>query len=77
MLVPDIDHATSLLGHSRAPVHVRIAQQRKTGAHALLDEGLGKDIVDTWFGFTRHRCDSSRLVFIARRKRTERTSAGG
>ena len=86
MLVPDVDHATSLLGQSRRPVHVRIAHQRKAGAHALLDEGLGKDIVDMQFGFSRHRCNSRRLAstsltpsapaILRRHRRRERTSIG-
>ena len=38
------------------PVHVRITHQCKTGAHALLDEGLRKNIVDMQFGFVRHNC---------------------
>ncbi len=45
MLVPHVDHAASLLGQSRGPVHVRIAKQREAGAHALLDEGLREDVV--------------------------------
>jgi hypothetical protein len=43
-----------VLAHPRGPVHVRIAHQRKAGLHALLDESVGEDIVDMWFGFSRH-----------------------
>ena len=39
MLVPDIDHAASLLGEARGPVHVRVTQQREAGVHAFLREG--------------------------------------
>ena len=46
MLVPDIDHAAALLGQARGPVHVRVPKERKAGRHALLQEGLGEDVVD-------------------------------
>ena len=55
MLVPDIDHAASLLGQPRGPVHVRIAEEREAGAHVLLHEGLRKDVVHAGLGFTLHR----------------------
>ena len=58
MLVPDIDHAASLLGQPRGPVHVRIAEEREAGSHALLHEGLGKDVVHAGLGFILHRCNS-------------------
>src|SRR4051812_64134 len=46
MLVPHIDHAASLLGQARGPIHVRIAKERETSRHALLGECFRKDVVD-------------------------------
>ena len=44
MLVPDVDHATSLLGQARRPVHVRIPEEREACSHAFLREGLQVDL---------------------------------
>ena len=57
VLVPDIDHAASLLGQPRGPIHVRIPEERETRSHVLLYEGLGKDVVHTGLGFILHRCN--------------------
>src|SRR5262245_43308239 len=58
MLVPDIDHAASLLGQPRGPIHVRIPKERETCTHVLLQEGLGKNVVHAGLGFILHRCNS-------------------
>jgi hypothetical protein len=58
MLVPHIDHAASLLGQSRGPIHVRIPEERKACSHTLLHEGSGKDVVHAGPSFILHRCNS-------------------
>jgi hypothetical protein len=58
MLVPDIDHAASLLGQARGPIHVRIPEKSKTCSHILLREGLGEDVVHAGLGFILHRRNS-------------------
>jgi len=54
VLVPDINHAASLLGEPRGPIHVCIAEEREAGAHVLLGEGLGEDVVDAGLGLFAH-----------------------
>jgi hypothetical protein len=58
MLVSDIDHAASLLGQARGPIHVRIPEKSKTCSHILLREGLGEDVVHAGLGFILHRRNS-------------------
>jgi hypothetical protein len=58
MLVPDINHAASLLGQPRGPIHVRIPEEREACSHVLLCEGFGKDVVHAGLGFTLHRSNS-------------------
>src|SRR6476646_6120112 len=55
MLVPDIHHATSLLGQARGPIHVGIPEQCKACSHAFLREGLGEDVVQAGLDFVLHR----------------------
>jgi hypothetical protein len=57
MLMPDINHPATLLKQPRSPVHISVAQQRKTGAYALAYEGTGEDVIDMCFGFIIHHCN--------------------
>jgi hypothetical protein len=58
MLVPDIDHAASLVGEARSPIHVRIAEKREACSNILLREGPGEDVVDAGLCLILHRCGS-------------------
>src|SRR6185436_10470317 len=44
MLVAHIDHAASLLGQARGPVHVRVAKEREAGPYVFLMEGFCKNV---------------------------------
>src|SRR5262245_41678080 len=54
MLVPDVDHAASLVGQPGGPIHVRIAEEREAGLHLLLREGVGEDVVHAELVFSLH-----------------------